>query len=226
MSETEPLTPEIVAEWLRRHPDLLCQYPDLIDELDLPEPDQAVSLIQHRILRLQRNNEQLERKLRQLAAIAGENEHLMQRLHQLTLEVMSADSDKVFINRVLSSLDRDFSADEVRLHLVNAHGEVNAHPGVVSHEGDLPDWLSTLLAKGETYCGRLTRTKLAGLFPDATTEVGSCAVVPLAGAGLLAVGASREDHFHPGIGTLFLDLLGNTIAWRLKPLECDDRKRA
>ncbi|MEE4638727.1 MAG: DUF484 family protein [Wenzhouxiangella sp.] len=226
MSDTEPLTPEQVAAWLRRHPDLLCQFPDLIDELELPCPDQAVSLIQHRVLRLRRSNEQLEQKLRQLATIAGENERLMKRLHQLTLEVMSADSDTVFIDRVLTCMGRDFSADEVRLHLVQAQADLEAHRGVIVHEGDLPDWLAQLLSKPETYCGRLTRAKLSYLFPEAATEIGSCALVPLAGAGLLAVGATREDHFHPGIGTLFLDLLGNTIAWRLKLVERDDRKRA
>jgi uncharacterized protein YigA (DUF484 family) len=220
------MTPEQVADWLRRHPDLLCQFPDLIEALELPSPDQAVSLVQHQVLRLRRTNEQLETKLRQLATIAGQNEHLMKRLHQLTLEVMSAASDAVFIDRVLTCLNRDFSADEVRLHLVQAPIDLEAHSGVVMHDADLPDWLAQLLSKSETYCGRLTRTKLADLFPGAATEIGSCALVPLAGAGLLAVGATREDHFHPGIGTLFLDLLGNTIAWRLKLVERDDRKRA
>ncbi|NDY94449.1 DUF484 family protein [Wenzhouxiangella limi] len=226
MSETDPLTPERVAEWIRRHPDLLCRFPDLIDELQLPEPKQAVSLAQHRALRLRQQNEQLEQRLRQLAAIAGENERLMQRLHQLTLEVMSAPCGNAFVDRVLTCMGRDFKADEVRLHLVHSHPELAEHAGVVIHDGDLPEWLDQLVSRDETYCGRLTRQKLGKLFPAAEVTVGSCALVPVAGSGLLAVGAVREDHFHPGIGTLFLDLLGNTIAWRLKLVEQDDRKRA
>lgn len=226
MNEIDPLTPERVAQWIRRHPDLLCRFPDLVDALELPGPAQATSLVQHRIERLRRQNDQLEQRLRQLTNIAGENERLMQRLHQLTLEVMSAASDPAFVDATLTCMKRDFSADEVRLHLLHDHPELDDHAGVVIHRGDAPDWLIELLSKDRTYCGRLTRGKLAELFPNAATPPGSCALVPVAGTGLLAVGAIREDHFHPGIGTLFLDLLGNTIAWRLKPVERDDRKRA
>lgn len=226
MSETDPLTPERVADWIRAHPDLLCRFPDLIDRLELPGPEQAISLAQHRFLRMRRQNEQLEQRLRELTMIAGENERLMQRLHQLTLEVMSASSDSAFVDGVLTCMARDFNADQVRLHLVGDHSALSAHPGVVIHDGELSDWLEQLLAKDRTYCGRLTRTKLVELFPDAEIAIGSCALVPVAGSGLLAVGSVREEHFHPGIGTLFLDLLGNTIAWRLRLVERDDRKRA
>ncbi|MFW6339648.1 MAG: DUF484 family protein [Wenzhouxiangella sp.] len=226
MSEQDLLTPEQVAEWLRRHPDLLCRFPDLIDTLDLPEPTEATSLVQHKIVRLRRHNEQLEQKLRQLTAIAGENEKLMQRLHQLTLELMSSDTPQAFVDGMLVRLADDFKADAVRLHLTQALPELNGHPGVVVHARDLPDWLEQMIAGGQTYCGRLTRGKLAILFPEAQPAIGSCALVPVAGDSLLAVGAEREDRFHPAIGTLFLELLGNTIAWRLKLAEWDDRKRA
>lgn len=226
MNQTKPLTHQLVADWIREHPDLLSQHPELIEVLELPGSSEVASLTQHQVQRLRRRNEQLEQHLQQLSAIAGENERLMQRLHQLTLEVLSTSSGHAFISHMLSGLQEDFNADGVRLHLIDSHDEVTNHPGVVVHHGEPPDWLSEHLARGRIYCGRLTRTKLAALFPDSNVEIGSCALIPVAGTGLLAVGSTREDHYHPGIGTLFLELLGNTIAWRLKLAEREDRKRA
>lgn len=228
MSENTALSADSIAAWIRDNPDLLCRFPDLIDVLELPAPPQAVSLIQHKLLRLKQDNQAINQKLRQLAVIAGENERLMQRLHQLTLEAMSAQSDHDFINCLLTRMAEDFQADQVRLHLAVSEANVAEHPDVVSHDHgpELPDWLDALIARNQTYCGRLTRKKLALLFPGAEPAIGSCALVPLAGRALLAVGSLRSDHFHPDMGTIFLELIGNTIAWRLKLAEWDDRKRA
>jgi len=226
MTEDTLFTAESVADWLREHPDLLCQYPDLIDILELPAPAQVVSLIQHKLLRLRQDNEHLDQKLRQLTEIAGENERLMQRLHQITLEAMSAQTDQAFIDCLLTRMADNFKADQVRLHLSAGQSSLSGQAEVINHDPELPEWLEELIAKKQTYCGRLTRRKLALLFPEAEPAIGSCALVPIADDGLLAVGAAREDHFHPGMGTVFLELIGNTIAWRLKLSEWDDRKRA
>ena len=226
MSETPPMSEEQAVDYLRQHPDLLKHYPELIDDLQWPEDPHSTSLIQHQISRLRRRNEQLEAQLKQLAAIAEENERLIQRLHQLTLEVMTADSCAEFVNRLFDRLARDFSAEAAYLHLIAPDPELAELPCVQVHVSSRPEWFDQLLDKGVAYCGRLTRDKADLLFPDQSDTIGSSALVPIAGLGLLAVGSEREDRFHPGMGTLFLDLLSATIAFRLKRPERDDRKRA
>lgn len=225
MTQTNDLSAETVADWIRDHPDLLCLHPELIDLLELPSSEDVASLIHHQLARLRKRNQQLEHNLQQLATIAGDNERLMQRLHRLTLELMSTESDQAFVDQLLLRLRQDFQADEACLHLVETSTELAGHPGVVSHQNEAPEWLTEAVERDTIQCGRLTRGKLATLFPNAD-EVASAALVPLAGAGLLAVGSRREDHFHPDVGTLFLDLLGHLVAWRLNPTEQDDRKRA
>lgn len=226
MNDSANLTSELVADYLREHPDLLCEHPDVIDLLQWPEDPRAASLVQHQALRLRRRNEQLEGQLKHLASIAGENERLMQRLHQLTLDVMTAESNARFIQRLFERLARDFSAESARLHLVDARPELAALECVTSHGNKRPDWFDKLIDKGETYCGRLTRKKTALLFPESPASIGSSALVPVAGLGLLAIGSHNEERFYPGMGTLFLDLLASTIAHRLSALESDDRKSA
>ncbi|MEE4295811.1 MAG: DUF484 family protein [Wenzhouxiangella sp.] len=226
MSDQPELNAQQVADWLQSNPDLLVRFPDLIDRLELPEPAQAVSLVQHKLLRLRKDNEELQNRLRQLTSIAGENERLMQQLHQLTLEAMSADTESAFVDCLLTRMADDFQADAVRLHLVTESGAKPQHQGVTLHGAERPEWLNDLIARKRPYCGRLTRKKLQDLFPNADPAIGSCVVVPLAGQGLLAVGAAREDYFHPDMGTVFLELIASTITWRLKLSEQDDRKRA
>lgn len=226
MSSTAPLDLDSIADWIRQHPSLLLERPDLIEHLELPQEGQAVSLVHHQLTRLRRRNDQLEQQLKQLAEIAGDNERLMQRLHQLTLEVMTMDSNASFLSRLFERLASDFEAEEVRLHLAQPDQDLEDLPGVLLQGTDRPDWFDQLLAKGSTYCGRLTRQKIERLFPDAGVTIGSCAVVPISDGALLAIGSSDQERFHPGMGTLFIELLGRTIACRLQPMESDDRKRA
>ncbi|TVS13767.1 MAG: DUF484 family protein [Wenzhouxiangella sp.] len=226
MNSTPSLTPERVAEWLRDHPDLLRHYPDLIERLELPDDGPAVSLVHRQAARLRQRNAQLEDQLNHLTGIAGENERLMQRLHQLTLDVMTTQSSAAFIERLFDRLAADFNAEDVRLHLLEPSKELVEVARVAVRGEDRPEWFDKLLERGVAHCGRLTRAKTDLLFPNRTAEIGSSALVPIAGTGLLAIGSSREDRFHPGVGTLFLELIGTTIGYRLKKVESIDRKRA
>jgi len=224
------LNPELdhaqVAAYLFRHPDLLCHHPELIEQLQWPEDPRSISLIQHQVLRLRRRNEQLEQQLQQLTGIAGENERLMQRLHQLTLDVMTTESNASFIARLFERLAQDFSTESARLHLVLDDPDLAGLDCVHSHTGKRPEWFDKLLDKGQPYCGRLTRKKAELLFPDQAEEIGSSALIPIPAIGLLAIGSDNQDRFHPAMGTLFLELLGRTIGYRLTRLEHNDRKRA
>lgn len=226
LTQDEGLSADQVAEYLSRHPDLLCRYPELIDRLQWPDDPRSASLIQHQVLRLRRRNEQLEQQLKQLTGIAGENEKLMQRLHQLTLDVMTADSNATFITRLFDRLALDFKAESARLHLITEHADLSELEYVRVHCAKRPDWFDKLLDKGLPYCGRLTRKKAELLFPDQAGVIGSSALIPIPAVGLLAIGSKSEDRFHPAMGTLFLELLGTTIAYRLTRAEKDDRKRA
>ncbi len=226
MNDSATLNSDLIAEYLRQHPDLLCQHPELIEVLQWPEDPRASSLMQYQTLRLRRRNQQLEAQLKHLSSIAGENERLMQRLHQLTLDLMRTESDACFITRLFERLARDFSAASARLHLVDARPELADLDGVINHDGKCPDWLDKLIDKGQPYCGRLTRKKAQLLFPESAALVGSSALLPITGVGLLAIGSTDESRFYPGMGTVFLDLLSNTIAHRLTALESDDRKSA
>ena len=75
-----------------------------------------------------------------------------------------------------------------------------------------------LLEKDETICGRFKEAKLEYLFGSKSRWVQSTALVPLGAKGslgMMAIGSSDQNRFYPGMGTLFLDLLADTITARL-----------
>lgn len=226
MSNAGSLNEVDVLEWLASNPDFFERHPEILESLELPHETGASSLIEVQVARLRRDNHQLRAQLETLAGIAGENERLMQRLHQLTLEVMTTRSSGEFIERLMARLASDFDARSVRLHLLEHHEGLADIEAATLHDAGVPDWFDKLIEGGSIEFGRFTRAKLETLFPIQHDKIGSAALVPISGVGLLAIGSDSPERFHPNMGTLFLELLGTTIRHRLEQDCPDERKRA
>lgn len=220
------LTTDQVLQWLKRNPDLFQRHPELLDEIRIPHDAGTISLIEHQVLRLQQENRRLKRQLEQLSGIAGQNERLMQRLHQLTLDLMDSGEVRDFIERLSVRLGEDFKADRVRLHLVKADQSLHDLEAVRLLPESRPRWLNRLLDGSQPECGRLTRAKVKLLLGDENEQIASAALIPVPGQGVLAIGSTEPDRFYPDMGTLFLELLGSTIQYRLETLDDKSRKRA
>lgn len=226
MADIHQMSASDIARWLEQHPDFFRQHPALLDRLNVPHTTSASSLIERQVERLREENRRLNQRLEQLAGIAGENERLMQRLHQLTLDLMAAGDEGDFIEHLCRKLGEDFEAGSVILHLVEPPPGLEDAETVRALPEDHPEWLERLFDTGRAECGRLTRAKLEFLFGDGADKIESAALVPIAGHGLLAIGSGNTDRFYPDMGTLFLELLGATIRYRLARLDHKQRKRA
>lgn len=215
-----------VLEWLKAHPDALREHPEWLDHINLPHQAGTTSLIERQVERLREENQVLADKFRQLTRIATENERLMRRLHELTLDVMAQESPAEFIERLFKRLTLDFSADCVRLHVIQHDPALDDVALVSNQASQRPDWFDQLLESGKIQCGRLTQKKMQWLFGESVAQPASAALVPMTGMGVLAIGANSAERFHPGMGTLFLELLGTTLKDRLQRTEPEQRKRA
>jgi hypothetical protein len=221
MSEerSESLSAHQVAAFLRRHPKFLEQYPDLAVSLVLPKQEgQTSSLASYQLDVLRDKNRELNRRLAELFANAQDNERLAVRAHQLGLALMRADSAANTLRAMVACLCEDFAGDEVRVILFDSIDGL--------HE---PEWLQTIAVRdkrmvpfvdviksNEPLCGRLNPDKLALLFGGQSPNAASVALLPLAGVGLLAVGSNDANRFFPGMGTLFLRLMGESLVAALK----------
>ena len=171
-----------IAEYLRQHPRFLENFPDVAAELLIPrESGPAASLAAYQLETLRARNRELNERLAELVAIAGDNEQLMVRVHTLTVGLLRdgnlADTCKSFVG----ALHEDFHTDLVRLVLFRGGAEL-PHVGwlLAVPEGAraLPVF-ADFLARGEPACGRLAQEKLDRLFGAEAGKVQSAALLKI-----------------------------------------------
>ena len=210
----EKLGAHEIAAWLRRHPSFLQQFPDLALTLVVPrEQGPAASLASYQLDILREKNREMSRRLHELFGNAQENERLAVRAHQLTLALMKQTSAADSARAMAAALAEDFNGDLVRFVLF---AQV---PGLDENE-----WLQILsetdgrllpfrdcIRDAEPICGRLHPDKNALLYGMRVDDVQSSALLPLPGLGLLAVGSGEPNRFFPGMGTLFLRMMGEAF---------------
>ena len=213
----DSLTAKDVADYLRRHPGFLNEFPELAAQLELPrEQGQVASLAAYQTQNLREKNAELERRLAELAAIAAENERLMLRIHELNVAVLRANTAAVAARSVIARLAEDFQTDQVRLLVFDlalppADWLVRAPGGQAS----LPEF-AEFFAHHEPIAGRLSAERLYRLFGDEAPQIQSSALMPLDGLGLLAIGSRDPDRFQPGMGTVFLKMISATVTAALQ----------
>ncbi|MGH8084499.1 MAG: DUF484 family protein [Lysobacter sp.] len=215
MSETtEKLGAHEVAAWLRRHPNFLQQFPDLSLSLVVPrEEGSAASLASYQLEVLRDKNRELNRRLHELSGNAQENERLAVRTHQLTLALMRQGSAADTLRAMAASLAEDFNGDLVRLVMfapVAGLDDAEWLQQIDADDARLQPFRDCL-GDGEPLCGRLQPDKHALLYGMRAGEVQSTALLPLPGVGLVAVGSADPNRFFPGMGTLFLRMMGEAL---------------
>ncbi|MGO1070595.1 DUF484 family protein [Lysobacter sp. CA199] len=208
-----------VANWLRRHPRFLQQFPDLSMSLVVPrEEGSAASLASYQLEVLRDKNRELSRRLHELFGNAQENERLAVRTHQLTLALMRQSTPADTLRAMAASLAEDFNGDLVRLIVFRRYdGLADGEWLQIIEESDARlQPFRDALGDGEPLCGRLQPEKHVVLYGDRAEEVQSSALLPLPGIGLIAVGSRDANRFFPGMGTLFLRMMGESLAVALR----------
>lgn len=222
MNDIEKLGAHEVAAWLRRHPAFLKQFPDLALSLVVPRDDgRTASLASYQLEVLRDKNRELSKRLSDLFANAQENERLAVRTHQLTLALLKQNSAADTLRAMAASLAEDFNGDRVSIVLLQpVAGLEEADWLQVINEGNaLLAPFRDCLKNGEPICGRLQPEKNVVLYAARAEEVQSSALLPLPGLGLVAVGSLDANRFYPGMGTLFLRMMGESLAAALKRFE-------
>ncbi|HEX5354353.1 MAG TPA: DUF484 family protein [Rhodanobacteraceae bacterium] len=203
-----------VAEYLRRHPNFLQDFPDVAAELVMPrEHGSAASLAAYQLETLRARNRDLGERLSELVSNAGENEQLMMRVHTLTLGLLRDESLVDTLKSFVGALHEDFRTDLVRLMLWR-DGAALPHADwllCVPEGAKAAPAFADFLAHDEPVCGRLAQDKLDRLFGADAKRVQSAALLSIGGHGMLAIGSDDPDRFHPGIGTIFLKLIAQAL---------------
>lgn len=210
--------PERTLTYLRQHPDLLSQHPELLETLQLNHASgSAVSLIERQVEVLRGKNARLEDRLERLLVNARDNERRANAIQRLARGLIRAPSLAAVVTAVRHSMREDFDIDTVFIGL--------KVPGFRRHdiEGVLPLEAShPLLAVYENFfrtrfteCGPIDAERATLLFPNHEPVIQSAAVVPLdkeKTIGMIALGAHEAERFQPRQGKLFLDMVGDLVS--------------
>ncbi len=216
----EKLGAHEIAAWLRRHPAFLQQFPDLALTLVVPrETGPAASLASYQLEILRDKNRELSRRLQELFGNAQDNERLAVRTHQLALALMKQATAADSVRAMVAALTEDFHGDLVRVVLFDALpglDDVDWLQVIPRDDARLSGFRDLFVGDGEPVCGRLHPDKNALLYGARVEEVQSSALLVLPSVGLVAVGSRDGNRFFPGMGTLFLRMMGESLVVALQ----------
>ncbi len=209
---------EAVADYLRRHPDFLIDRPDLIAVLTPPthhQGDDVVDLQRFMLESLRDELKSLRSRENRLLNAAEERDASQSRVQEAALALLEARSFEQLIRTVNVRIAELLGVASARL-CVETGEQIAGPPGkagvVVIEPGTIDKWMrrtdDIVLVGGAP--GR------RAIFGDDAGEVRSYALLRLgfgakAPGGLLALGASDADGFHPRQGTELLAFLAHVL---------------
>jgi uncharacterized protein YigA (DUF484 family) len=219
----EALSEESIARYLENNPDFFERHAAVLEKLSLPHVrgGAAVSLVERQVDVLRERHKAAERRLRELVEVARANEQLGEKVHRLARRLIGTRGREAVIAVVEAALREDFNARNSVL-MVFAKPAAMPPAGtflrVLERTASEVKMFDPLLESGKPRCGQVRDTQRDYLFGKENVEIGSVALVPLgpSGAiGLLAIGSSDAQHFHPGMNTELLVRIGELIAQAL-----------
>jgi uncharacterized protein YigA (DUF484 family) len=222
-----PLNDTAVAEYLLTYPDFFERNGALLTKLRLPHMRDAastVSLVERQVEMLRERNQTLERRLKELVDVARANDALADRIHRLTQRLIGARSLAETVGAIEVSLREDFDARNcVLLLFLEQARELRPDSDRFLRLADPADaamrTFDSLLQSGKPRCGQIRDVQRDFLFGGDAVEIGSVAMTPLGAkgeVGILAIGASDAEHFHPAMSTEFLSRIGELIGHALR----------
>lgn len=227
------LDPDRVAEWLATHPDFFEGREGLLQRMRVPHPEArggSISLLERLVHDLRGRTDQAEERLEELLTAARDNESRYQRLRQLVLDLLDAESDDALAETLATRLSELFDIAAVCLWQRDAGA--SAQPPRQALDDARGEQFERLLEGRASRCLAMPRTRWEALLPDhqwplgadcadlvdasqADATRGSAVIVRLTRGeclGYLVVASADAEQFRAGLDTLFPEYLGDVLA--------------
>ncbi len=210
------LNDQDVAQFLRADPQFFARHAYLLSEIVLPSQHGgvAVSLVERQQVAQRDKIRVLESKLNELIQFGEENDAIGERVHRLSLGLLSARNFDALVSTVTHKLSEDFKVPHVALRLwaspVDQHDAGSEEFNDVSAE--IREWAGNLNAP---YCGHRPGLDISNWFGDVGAPLQSFAMVALRGEnafGLLVMASEDAERFYPEMGTLYLKRIGELVS--------------
>ena len=210
---------ESVARYLQSNPEFFERHQALLARLRLPHSrgGSTISLVERQIEVMRERHAALEAKLAELVRVARDNDVVAERFHRFARRLLRAPSRQAALDEIEASLRDDFDAFHSVLLLVGAASEESSQrfPRCIAPDDPNLKSFESLFASAKPRCGQVRDSQREFLFGTDANDIGSVALVPLGekgSLGLLALGSTARDRFHPGMSTEFLGRMADLIA--------------
>jgi hypothetical protein len=212
------MNPDEVARYLRSNPSFFERYSELLSQIYVAHPHggRAIPLSERQVVTLRDRNRALEGKLSELIQFGEENDSIGEKVHRLSVALLSAKELDTALDVLYSGLHDDFSVPHVGVRLWRGQGD-RAEFAAVSQP--LREYTASLT---QPFCGPNTGFEAATWFAVSSEHVRSVSLVPLRDAGgtlgVLSLASEDAQRFYPEMGTLYLSRIGELVAATLARL--------
>jgi uncharacterized protein len=210
---------ETVARYLQQNSEFFENHLQLLAKLRLPHArgSSTISLVERQVEVLRERHAALEQKLADFVTVARANDAVAEKLHRFTRRLLRAQTRQSAIDQLEASLREDFDSFHSVLVLIGAPDAVVPQRFVrlVSADDANLKSFESLFTSGKPRCGQARDSQREFLFGTDSPDIGSVALVPLGdhgSLGVLALGSTDRDRFHPGMSTDFLARLADLIS--------------
>jgi len=209
------MTSEAVLEFLKLHPEFFEEQVEFFHQVEIAHPysGRTISLAERQMITLREKNRLLEHRLGELLGVGESNDALGARMHRLTVALVGAGRLDQIVSTVLKSLAEDFSVPQAKLRL---WGEGAAN---LSHDACTPvsaELIKEVAGMHQPVTGSVRTGEVAAWFGGDSEAMASMALVPLRfegqTLGLLAMASDDAERFVAGMGTVYIERLGDVIA--------------
>ncbi|HIG64899.1 MAG TPA: DUF484 family protein [Methyloprofundus sp.] len=212
-----------VEAYLKQHPEFFHEHLDLLEHISIPHPSgDAVSLISKQLELFRNRHHEMETQLNGLIEIARDNDNSANKMHELTLAVLEADTLEIAIENLNVVLAECFLTDFFAVRILSSDKKSSALADLfVDPESEELSHFGAELNSNQATIGRPTLAQARFLFGENALEVKSCVIIPMAYTeivGLVAIGSREEDRFHYSMGHLFLTQMSEIIGTRFTAL--------
>jgi uncharacterized protein YigA (DUF484 family) len=208
------MTPDVVADYLKAHPEFFEDYADMLAEIYIPHPHggRAIPISERQILTLRERSKQLETKLREVIQFGEENDAIGEKVHRLAVALAGAGDLASVVSSVHYNLREDFAVPHTVLRIWGTGAAPVEAPGLASASEAAREFARNLPTP---HCvAHPVDGVTQELFGDAAPQLKSFAYVPLRGTetfGLLALASEDAERFYPEMGTVYLKRIGDMV---------------
>lgn len=205
------MTSEDIAQYLQNNPQFFEEHADLVAHMAIPHPHggRTISITERQILSLRDKNRQLEGKLSELMQFGEENDNISEKMHRLGVAMIATASFQSAMHTLNFHLRDDFAIPHVALRLWHRPGTAEELPEFAQVSDELQSFAETL---AQPYCGSTSGFETAAWFGPMAPHIRSQALIALRNGGgtigLIALGSEDAQRFFAGMGTLYLERLG------------------